>query len=723
MKNFTGTFLSLTLFIWTCWALEPRVWHPHAIGFQECKQALELPALEVLPGGGWDNLRNLDMGRVISLNYSLCRTTEDGAYIIPNEVFTIARKQSYLEMNSEIIESWMDYQCATSASINAELSSSYINGRFSSDFRRMKTHQVRDQAVTTRVQVRNLMYTVKFDPAAMLDEGFRQQLITIASQLENNQTRMADYLAEILVLNYGTHVITGVDAGASLVQEDHVKSSFVKGSRSMRSSITAAAGVSFQNIVNFKSSVSVGTEDGFTKEYQANRTNSRVESIGGLPFYPGITLKAWQESITNHLVAVDRSGLPLSFFITPTNLPGLPSPTVRKLSKMVKTAISRYYTFNTYPGCTNPASPNFNFYANMDDGTCEGAATNFTFGGAYQECAQLEGPDAALLCQSLEQRNPLSGAFSCPVGYTPVRLRSQQREEGYSHLDCRQDCLVWRLFCKWICKDVIKPSRVRFSSYWCAAQRPVPENPGFLFGGLFSAKSSNPMTNAQSCPSTYYQLKLFDQLKVCVSSDERGQKYSVPFGGFFSCEVGNPLMGSHNGTEDDPYPKRCPVGFSQHLALISDGCQVEYCVQAGRFTKGSLPQARLPPFTRKPAISSVATDTILVVSSNGEQTWVKDSQTQLWKIGNPEDVQHSMKRDGDAGRRLSNGEAAGVTVGATTGLAILIGLAVYGCRRYKKKEYTEIGGEGASLISSNPAYGLVAEMEDAPQQQEERQAV
>ncbi|KAJ6652616.1 hypothetical protein lerEdw1_011268 [Lerista edwardsae] len=717
MSNFTGVLLSLTLIIWACQAPNPST-----PGFPECKKAVNLPALEVLPGGGWDNLRNLDMGRVISLKYSLCKTTEDGAYIIPDEVFTIARKQSYLEINSEIIESWMDYQCATSVSINAELSYSYISGKFSSDFRRMKTHQVRDQAVTTRVQVRNLIYTAKFDPAAILDEGFQRQLVTIASYLENNHTQMADYLAEILVLNYGTHVITGVDAGASLVQEDQIKAAFVKDSWSRRSSITAATGVSFHNIINFNSSVSVGVEDTFTNQYLSNRTNSRVESIGGLPFYPGITLKTWQESITNRLVAMDRSGLPLQFFITPVNLPGLPSPMVKKLSKTVESAISRYYTFNTYPGCTKVDSPNFNFYANIDDGTCEGTATNFTFGGVYQECVQLEGPDAAVLCQDLEQRNPLTGAFSCPAGYASVLLKSQQLEEGYSHLDCRKDCLVWKLFCKWVCKDVFTLSRVLLSSYWCAARDAVPENSGFFFGGLFTAKSTNPMTNAQSCPSSYYQLKLFNELRLCVSTDERGRRYSVPFGGLFSCQVGNPLMGFHNGTDSDPYPKKCPNGFSQHLAVIVDGCQVEYCVQAGLFTNGALPQARLPPFTHKPAISLVAMDTVVVMNSNGSQAWVKDAQTQLWKIGSPDDVHYRVKIT--EGGSFSGGETAGITVGATTGLAILIGLAVYGRRKYKKREYNQMGEEGKSLMTNNPLYGLlIPEMEDAVQQEQERQTI
>ncbi|XP_005916425.1 macrophage-expressed gene 1 protein [Haplochromis burtoni] len=197
---------------------------------RQCRAStnLSITALEVLPGGGWDNLRNMDMGRVMNLSYSQCQTTEDGLYLIPDEVFVIPQKQTGVETSSEIISSWLEQKSSTSHSINADISFlTVLNGKFSVENTRMKTHQVRDSSTTARVQVRNFLYTVKAYPDFTLDTRFVQQVRNIADAIENNQTRSADYLSEKMVLDYGTHVITSVDAGAALVQEDYLCSSYV----------------------------------------------------------------------------------------------------------------------------------------------------------------------------------------------------------------------------------------------------------------------------------------------------------------------------------------------------------------------------------------------------------------------------------------------------------------------------------------------------------------
>lgn len=130
---------------------------------RQCRAStnLSITALEVLPGGGWDNLRNVDMGRVMNLTYSQCQTTEDGIYLIPDEVFVIPHKETGVETNSEMLSSWLDTRSSTSSSINSDISFlSVLNGKFSTENQRMKTHQVKDSSIATRVQVGLSQYAV-----------------------------------------------------------------------------------------------------------------------------------------------------------------------------------------------------------------------------------------------------------------------------------------------------------------------------------------------------------------------------------------------------------------------------------------------------------------------------------------------------------------------------------------------------------------------------------
>ncbi|KAG9354989.1 hypothetical protein JZ751_001702 [Albula glossodonta] len=674
----------------------PRPLSRSSNGLRECRaSSLTMPALEVLPGGGWDNLRNLDMGRVMNLSYSLCQTTEDGAYLIPDEVFVIPQKVSGVETNSEILSSWLDQRSSTAHSINAEVSFfSVLNAKFSTENQRVKTHQVKEGSITTRVQVRNFMYAVKAYPDFTLDARFVQQAEEIADALENNRTRHATYLSERMVLDYGTHVITSVDAGASLVQEDYLRSTFVSDSDMSRSSVTASAGLNFFNKVNFGISTSDTHETSETRSYEGNTTYSLTLSHGGVPFYPGITLQKWQESTTNNLVAIDRSGMPLHYFLNRATFPDLPEPTVQKLAVSVRQAAYRYYEINTHPGCVKPDSKNFNFQANVDDSSCEGPATNLSFGGVYQVCTKLT-TDAGPLCQALEAKNPDTGDFSCGSQYSVTKLRSEVREEGYSQYECHNhchDCWLFFTCCKKVCGDAYHVRRANVDTYWCSTTKEVKEFSGYLFGGLYGPSLQNPLTKSHSCPQGFFPQRLLsDGLKICLSNDyEVATRFSVPFGGLFSCKSGNPLAGGE---------PRCPPQFSQHMAAISDGCQVLYCVQSGLFTGGQLLPIRLPPFTRPPLISMTATNTVAVMTE-GDKAWVRVGKTKMWKLAEPEEAQRmAMILDGSLSQ-MSGGEKFGVAMGVIVLVALFIGGVVFvlkkkrGMRLTPNRGYVEIHSEG-----------------------------
>ncbi|XP_066500680.1 macrophage-expressed gene 1 protein-like [Hoplias malabaricus] len=693
MKSRSLILLSLFAFISNC-NLHPL--RRPSNGLKACRKNVSTPALEVLPGGGWDNLRNLDMGRVMNFSYSQCQTTEDGVYLIPDEIFVIPQKVSGVEMNSEIISSWLEQKSSTSSSINSDVSFfSVVNAKFSTENQRMKTHQVKGNSVTARVQVRNHLYTVKAYPDFTLDTRFAHQAEEIADAIENNQTRQATYLSEKMVLDYGTHVITSVDAGATLVEEDYLKSSYFSDAESSQSSVSASAGANFFNKVNLNVGGKESEQTSETRGYQGNLTYSITLSHGGALFYPGITLQKWQESTLNNLVAIDRSGLPLHYFLNPSVFPDLPRPTVNKLALLVSQAIERYYKVNAHPGCVKPDSTNFNFQANVDDNSCEGPTTNLSFGGVYQQCTPLTS-DGDAICKELEAKNPATGSYSCQQPYAATLLRSETQERSYDRYICNAHCrscgFLWlSTCCDQVCGNVYYVERAKVDTYWCFTNGVAPEFSGYLFGGLYGPSLQNPLTKSRSCPPNFIAQKFLSSgTRICLSNDyETATRFSVPFGGFFSCQSTNMLAGNQN---------RCPPQFSQHLAIISDGCQVLYCVQSGIFTGGELLPIQLPPFTRPPIINMLATNTVAVMTE-GARTWVRVKGTKMWTVAKAEDINRISQIFDNSPR--GTGNKVGVAFGALALIAVVIAIAVFAVKKRRRisglrrgRGYEEIESEG-----------------------------
>ncbi|KAL4648716.1 macrophage-expressed protein 1-like [Arapaima gigas] len=612
--------------------------------FHECRKLYNLPVLEVLPGGGWDNLRNMDAGQVMKIEYSQCQTTKDGIYLLPDQVFTVPIKSSKVQINSEILDSWLSFTSTTASSVNLEAKGfSILNGKFSEENQRIKQYQAKENSVTSRTEVRNRIYAVKARPGFALDASFLSVVTDIANALENNNTQKARFLSETLVLDYGTHVLTSVEAGAGLVLEDYLASSYVRVTEKKK--ITESASASFFHMVN--TGMKGSSENLDIQKYIANTVYSVMESHGSVPFYPNITLKTWQDGIHNNLVAVDRFGLPLYFFINHRTLPDLPEPTVSKVSQAVSQAIEHYYTFNTHPGCTDPSSANYNYQANVDDQSCKFITLNLNFGGVFQECIPApynilgqEYPDskAQEKCQSLTQKNPATGALQCQAPYQAILLRSEKFIWATSNRQCREECdeiLLIFSSCQIKCGDVYSTHQVTVNTYWCAPNHVSKgDHQGYLFGGFYSPSVVNPLTRSKRCPDTFIPLTfLSDGLKVCLSNDfELGTRFSVPFGGFFSCEAGNPLA---NGTF------HCPDNFTQHMVDVSDGCEILFCTRSGAFSHMELTPIRLPPFTRQKALTVNTTSTMIVVSQNGT-SWVRNGQS--WKRVNLVEARRTFQK-------------------------------------------------------------------------------
>lgn len=571
---------------------------------------------EVLPGDGWDNLKNEIRGRVILRNYSLCQMTEDGQYLIPNGVFAIPVKSSQVELYSQLINNWMNYSSDTAASINLDGSISIddlpINGKFSLDFQGVKGHQVNDDSVTMKVKARYVQYSAKLQPIMSLDPSFMARVSSIAQHIQFNRTASAKYESQLLVRDFGTHVVTSIDAGAAIVKLDHINRSLLKDSSINRYQLSLVASSDLFHAGG------TGTVDSTTmQKYYSALTHSSVNTYGGPIYKPAnFSINDWVDGIQDNLVAVDRSGDPLSFFIQPKLFPNIPVSTVYKLASQIDQAIKAYYKYNTHKGCTDRDSPNFNYYANVDDGSCSHNITGMVFGGMFQHCN--ESGEIPNVCQNLESKNPLTGDFSCPEGFDITPLFTDHESFTQTRKVCSKYMVFWSK-----CHEETVYGSATFTSYWCAAKGQFAVPTGFLFGGIFSDTTSNSVTQQKNCPPYFYPIKTAKDLSVCVTNDfENGEKYSMPFAGFYSCQNGNPVTNGLDTTLNTI--KSCPPGYSQHLATTENECDLMYCTRPLTIPASPYVSVHRPPFMRPPLETNQTSD--FLVSDDGQE-W-----TQLYSV-------------------------------------------------------------------------------------------
>lgn len=564
---------------------------------------------------GWDNLRNLETGLVTSFTYSQCRVTYDRKYLIPDNTFAIPQKSSMVEQNAEIIEHWDSYFSTTARSINTGIDLlGKIGGKFSTEYKRVKSSQYRDESYTTKIELRHRFYTITQLPDSALHPGFKKRLLEIASYLKTNDSSTANFLAEILVRDFGTHYLSSVDAGAVLVQEDNIKKIDKSKGSSRSYDVSASAAASFHQSLGLSASTSFSGTQETMEGYRHNRTSSKTFSYGGPPYRIGMTAEEWESDLENNLVAVDRSGKPLFTLISSLSMqPEIENPSeVHELRMLLQNVIARYYGFNTHIGCTNPDAPNFDYQANSEaPGACLAPAANYTFGGIFQRCT---GTGGNKLCGKLMQKNPLTGDYSCPSEFRAVLLLNAEIRESRVLKSCKnkKKCTLGFIACRNVEECTYTPHTevASYRTYWCAPlQKDI--NIGYLFGGMYSNDIKHPITRAQTCPARYIPLKFGSHAQVCVSEDyELGQSFSFPFGGFFSCEAGNVLVGKNVSeflNNPSNWPMRCPPGFTQHLAMIEKACRVNFCVKAGSLLKHNDLDIVLPPFEPKPSVRSNAT--------------------------------------------------------------------------------------------------------------------
>ena len=139
--------------------------------------------IDAMPGMGFDNLRNLVIGQVYQHNYSTCKISEDGIYLLPDSVFLVPIQNTELDLYSQYFEHFDNHTSETSNSINVEAKYGKVSGKFSGEFQNSKMEMVNSKAASTRATVRHVLYKVGIQPDAQLNLRFKSRSVHVGTGL------------------------------------------------------------------------------------------------------------------------------------------------------------------------------------------------------------------------------------------------------------------------------------------------------------------------------------------------------------------------------------------------------------------------------------------------------------------------------------------------------------------------------------------------------------
>ena len=97
-----------------------------------------------------------------------------------------------------------------------------------------------------------------------------------------------------------------MDAGAALIQEDHIRAKFIQDSRLTATEIKAAASAVLYQKVNLSLGVKNSAKKSAIDGYARNQTSSRIYTYGGPPYQADFSVSDWQSRLRDELVSIDR---------------------------------------------------------------------------------------------------------------------------------------------------------------------------------------------------------------------------------------------------------------------------------------------------------------------------------------------------------------------------------------------------------------------------------
>lgn len=242
--------------------------------------------LDASLGQGWDNLQNLPLEKVFPTEYKTCQTTPDGAFLLPDDVSLTSVKHLNIDRMSKFYSNWEEYFLENRPTINSgsdfEIASVEISGSYD---RFMVSTKQKFASMKASMLSTNLIYhayTLKMSSTRKgLSSKFLSHLKLIHKSYVAGDENLAEYHANLLVQEFGTHLVTSVDLGARIEQNDYID---LKGNFTNLDEMKAAAASSFvESLFGMNSSVMVlkNVTEVTRKVYSQVLKYSEIKTHGG----------------------------------------------------------------------------------------------------------------------------------------------------------------------------------------------------------------------------------------------------------------------------------------------------------------------------------------------------------------------------------------------------------------------------------------------------------
>uniref|UniRef100_A0A914PC33 MACPF domain-containing protein n=1 Tax=Panagrolaimus davidi TaxID=227884 RepID=A0A914PC33_9BILA len=214
----------------------------------------------------------------------------------------------------------------------------------------MEQHELKCFSNTVEYHAFNLIAT----ESAGFEKSFTDRLVEIAENVKAGTFLLAQYNAESLIGDYGTHVTNKALAGASIKMLSFTKADNETDKLSIKAKLTAGFKANILGIA--KSDMEMHASLGLDFESQSYSSESQTFLItkGG----PDVN-KLFSQSPDGNKLSVDsvvgltREGIPLFNLIHRGVLNGYDPKTMRMVQDLIYNATQEYYKHNTIPGCND----------------------------------------------------------------------------------------------------------------------------------------------------------------------------------------------------------------------------------------------------------------------------------------------------------------------------------------------------------------------------------